>query len=65
MTLVQETVSWTDAGLIDCFTTFGRSDGFRDSKPDVIANVEFMSEANLIWKYQLAYSSLGPKASAK
>jgi len=65
VTLVQETVSWMDAGLIDCFTTFGRSDVFRDSKPGVIANVEFMSEANLIRKYHLAYSSLKPKASVK
>jgi SAM-dependent methyltransferase len=54
--LVQETINWQGAGLIDCLTTFGRSDNFANQHPQVLANVDFMSEADLIRKYQTAYA---------
>lgn len=56
VTLVQETVSWMGAGLIDCITTFARSERFEAKEPVFIANVELMSEANLIRKYQSVYA---------
>lgn len=54
--LVQETASWMDAGLIDCFTTFARGADFPNSRPVVFANTELMLEARMVSKYQLPYT---------
>lgn len=56
--LVQETVSWMGAGLIDCLTTFARADGYPDAAPIQIENLDFQREAHLIRKYQSPYATL-------
>jgi len=54
--LVQEKVSWMNAGLIDCFTLFARAADYPDAEPVQLSNFELMHEANLIKKYQTAYA---------
>lgn len=56
--LVQETISWANAGLIDCLTTFARAADFPDAAPATFANSELMLEASIIRKYQLPYTGL-------
>jgi aspartate oxidase len=59
--LVQETIDWVDTTLIDCLTTFGRSDSFGDKPGIFMQNASFMAEADLIAKYQSPYSTRKPR----
>jgi SAM-dependent methyltransferase len=54
--LVQERISWMNAGLIDCISLFGRSADFPAVETVHIHNLEIMREASLIRKYQAAYT---------
>lgn len=60
--LVRETISWIDADLIDCLTTFARQDGdWADQPTQVLENPQFIEEMNAIRLFQAAYSRLGEK----
>jgi cyclopropane fatty-acyl-phospholipid synthase-like methyltransferase len=54
--LVQETVNWMNAGLIDCFSLFANAKDYPGVEPVQLANFELMHEASLIRKYQTAYA---------
>jgi len=55
--IVQETITWIDAHLLDGLTLFGRSGG-RAAPPTLIENPDFGEEALMIKRYQSAYSAV-------
>lgn len=56
--IIQETITWLDANLLDCLTTFGRADGAADSRAVRIDNPDFGAEALFIKRYQAPYCNL-------
>ena len=55
--IVQETITWIDAHLLDCLTLFGHQ-GQRAEPPTLIENPDFGEEARIIKQYQSAYSAI-------
>ena len=56
--IIQESISWVSAGLLDCLTTFGRADDNPHDASINLSNPSFMDEAALISEFQYPYCRL-------